>query len=106
MRQMRSSVIFLGALLSRCGEASLSLPGGCELGPRPVDRPGVLGMIATAFGDSGVSLNSTIALSTLRTNVDFAHAEAVTAYGRLGVKVWISRPEPKKSAEETVKEGR
>lgn len=48
----------------------------------------------------------TIALSTLRTNVDFATAEAVTAYGRLGVKVWISRPEPKKSAEETVKEGR
>ena len=48
----------------------------------------------------------TIALSTLRTNVDFAHAEAVTAYGRLGVKVWISKPEPKKSAEETVKEGR
>ena len=37
MRQMRSSVIFLGALLSRCGEACLSLPGGCELGPRPVD---------------------------------------------------------------------
>ena len=37
MRQMRSSVIFLGALLSRCGEACLALPGGCELGPRPVD---------------------------------------------------------------------
>ncbi len=37
MREMRSSVIFLGALLSRCGEVSLSLPGGCELGPRPVD---------------------------------------------------------------------
>ncbi|MBR4691486.1 MAG: UDP-N-acetylglucosamine 1-carboxyvinyltransferase [Oscillospiraceae bacterium] len=37
MRRMRSSVIFLGALLARCGEAALSLPGGCELGPRPVD---------------------------------------------------------------------
>ncbi len=37
MRRMRSSVIFLGALLSRCGEVTLSLPGGCELGPRPVD---------------------------------------------------------------------
>ena len=37
MREMRSSVIFLGALLSRCGEVTLSLPGGCELGPRPVD---------------------------------------------------------------------
>lgn len=48
----------------------------------------------------------TIALSTLRTDVDFAKAEAVTAYGRLGVKVWISKPEPKKSAEETVKEAK
>ncbi|MDR1590316.1 MAG: UDP-N-acetylglucosamine 1-carboxyvinyltransferase [Oscillospiraceae bacterium] len=37
MREMRSSVIFLGAVLARCGEAVLSMPGGCELGPRPVD---------------------------------------------------------------------
>jgi UDP-N-acetylglucosamine 1-carboxyvinyltransferase len=37
MREMRSSVIFLGALLARCGEARLSMPGGCELGPRPID---------------------------------------------------------------------
>ena len=37
MRRLRSSVIFLSALLSRCGEVSLALPGGCELGPRPVD---------------------------------------------------------------------
>ena len=37
MREMRSSVIFLGAILTRCGQAELSLPGGCELGPRPID---------------------------------------------------------------------
>ncbi len=37
MRQMRSSIIFLGAMLSRFGRAELSLPGGCELGARPVD---------------------------------------------------------------------
>jgi len=37
MREMRSSVIFLGALIARCGEARLSLPGGCQLGKRPVD---------------------------------------------------------------------
>ena len=37
MRKMRSSVIFLGAILSRCGQAELSYPGGCELGPRPID---------------------------------------------------------------------
>ena len=37
MRSMRSSVIFLGAILSRFGRAELSMPGGCELGPRPID---------------------------------------------------------------------
>ena len=37
MRKMRSSVIFLGAILARCGQAKISYPGGCELGPRPID---------------------------------------------------------------------
>lgn len=37
MRQMRSSIVFLGAILARCGEATLTYPGGCELGPRPID---------------------------------------------------------------------
>lgn len=37
MREMRSSIVFLGAILARCGEAHMSFPGGCELGPRPID---------------------------------------------------------------------
>ncbi len=37
MREMRSSVIFLGAILARMGWAEMSYPGGCELGPRPID---------------------------------------------------------------------
>ena len=37
MAEMRSSVIFMGALLARCGEAKLSPPGGCQLGKRPID---------------------------------------------------------------------
>ncbi|MBE6939562.1 MAG: UDP-N-acetylglucosamine 1-carboxyvinyltransferase [Ruminococcaceae bacterium] len=37
MRKMRSSVMFLGAILARCGRADMSYPGGCELGPRPID---------------------------------------------------------------------
>ncbi|HHZ05240.1 MAG TPA: UDP-N-acetylglucosamine 1-carboxyvinyltransferase [Clostridiales bacterium] len=37
MREMRSSIIFLGAILSRVNKAKLSFPGGCELGPRPID---------------------------------------------------------------------
>ena len=37
MREMRSSIVFLGAIVSRMGCAKLSFPGGCELGPRPID---------------------------------------------------------------------
>ncbi len=37
MREMRSSIVFLGAIISRFGRATLSFPGGCELGPRPID---------------------------------------------------------------------
>lgn len=37
MREMRSSVMFLGAIIGRMGKAVISSPGGCELGPRPID---------------------------------------------------------------------
>ena len=37
MLKMRSSVMFMGAILARCGEVRLSTPGGCELGSRPID---------------------------------------------------------------------
>lgn len=37
MRQMRSSIVFLGAIAARIGSAKISSPGGCELGPRPID---------------------------------------------------------------------
>lgn len=37
MREMRSSIIFLGAILGRTGKAVLSTPGGCEIGLRPID---------------------------------------------------------------------
>ncbi len=37
MRLMRSSVLFLGALSSRNGTSRMSLPGGCNIGLRPVD---------------------------------------------------------------------
>lgn len=37
MREMRSSIVFLGAVLGRMGRCELSYPGGCELGPRPID---------------------------------------------------------------------
>lgn len=35
--RMRSSIIFLGAMLARFDRVRMSFPGGCELGPRPID---------------------------------------------------------------------
>ena len=37
MRKMRSSIMFLGAILGKKKRALVSFPGGCELGPRPID---------------------------------------------------------------------
>lgn len=48
MSEMRSSIIFLGALLARFGKGSATLPGGCEIGLRPID------MHIAAFRSMGV----------------------------------------------------
>ena len=37
MKSLRSSVVFLGPVLSRCGKAAVSMPGGCDIGKRPID---------------------------------------------------------------------
>lgn len=37
VRSMRSSIMILGALLGRCGEAITQYPGGCSIGKRPID---------------------------------------------------------------------
>ena len=38
VKTMRASIMVLGPLLARCGEAKVSLPGGCAIGARPVDQ--------------------------------------------------------------------
>jgi len=37
VKTMRASILVLGPLVARCGEARVSLPGGCAIGLRPVD---------------------------------------------------------------------
>lgn len=51
MRELRSSFIFMGALLSRTGKASMCAPGGCEIGMRPID------IHLAAFEQMGVAVN-------------------------------------------------
>lgn len=50
MNKMRSSILFLGALLGRMGEAYVGYPGGCALGARPID------IHLNAFRKLGVSV--------------------------------------------------
>ncbi|MEZ5360302.1 MAG: UDP-N-acetylglucosamine 1-carboxyvinyltransferase [Candidatus Zixiibacteriota bacterium] len=55
MRKMRASFLVLGPILQRMGEARVSLPGGCALGPRPVDYhiKGFAGLGAEISEDQG-----------------------------------------------------
>lgn len=50
VRKMRSSIILLGGLIGRCGEACMSYPGGCKLGARPID------LHLKSFKEMGVSI--------------------------------------------------
>ena len=50
VKTMRASILALGPLLARCGEARVSLPGGCAIGLRPVDQH-VKGLIAMGATD-------------------------------------------------------
>jgi len=55
VRTMRASVLVLGPLLARCGRATVSLPGGCAIGLRPVDQhiKGLQAMGATIVVEHG-----------------------------------------------------
>lgn len=51
MRSMRSSVLFLGPVISRLGEAIISYPGGCSIGLRPID------LHLKAFKNMGITVD-------------------------------------------------
>lgn len=59
-RQMRASYYFLGALLGRFGTGTVAMPGGCYLGPRPIDQHL---KAFTALGAEDVVDNGMIAVS-------------------------------------------
>jgi UDP-N-acetylglucosamine 1-carboxyvinyltransferase len=52
VRKMRASILVLGPLLARMGEATVSLPGGCAIGNRPID------LHLRAFQDLGAEIET------------------------------------------------
>ena len=68
VRKMRASVLVLGPLLARLGEARIPLPGGCAIGQRPIDQH-LKGMSAlgakVAFDHGGVTLTGRLRGATI-----------------------------------------
>ncbi|MEG2258649.1 MAG: UDP-N-acetylglucosamine 1-carboxyvinyltransferase [Oscillospiraceae bacterium] len=71
-RSMRASYYFLGVLLTRFGEAHVSLPGGCNLGARPINQH------LKAFEELGCS-----------TNVDYGMVNVLCGGGMSGAQIFF-----------------
>src|SRR5205807_4483738 len=74
VKTMRASVLVLGPLLARCGQAKVSLPGGCAIGLRPVDQhvKGLQAMGAKITVEHGYMLASAKRLRGARIVMDLA----------------------------------
>jgi len=68
VRKMRASVLVLGPLLARLGQARIALPGGCAIGQRPIDQH-LKGMSALGarvlFDHGGVTLSGRLRGATI-----------------------------------------
>jgi len=72
MREMRSSVLFMGSLLGRFGECTLSRPGGCELGLRPIDlHINSFRKMGAEIDDDGTIVGKAAKLKGTKINLDF-----------------------------------
>lgn len=75
MREMRSSIFFLGAVLGRTGRCRITYPGGCDLGPRPID------MHIAALRRMGVTIRE-----------EFGVIDCTAEKGLKGAKIALSFP--------------
>ena len=73
VREMRSSIIFLGSMLGRFGQVEISYPGGCELGQRPIDLhlKGMRALGAVITEDGGFIYAEAAKLKGTRIDLDF-----------------------------------
>jgi UDP-N-acetylglucosamine 1-carboxyvinyltransferase len=67
--KMRASFWVLGPLLARCGEAKVSLPGGCAIGTRPVD----MHLMAMEKLGAGIAIENGYVIATAKKGLKGAH---------------------------------
>ena len=103
VQKMRASIIILGPLLARCGEARIAFPGGDQLGPRPVQMhlDALEKMGANFELDHGVLIGKTDGLNGVEINLPYASVgatentllAAVLAQGRTVIENAAREPE-------------
>lgn len=115
VKTMRASIYVLGPLLARFGQARVSLPGGCAIGPRPVDLhlKGMEDLQATVELDKGYIVAKARKLRGSSVNFDVSSVGAtgnvlmasVLAEGRTVINNAAREPEISALAEFLVKMG-
>ncbi|MCL2564655.1 MAG: UDP-N-acetylglucosamine 1-carboxyvinyltransferase [Defluviitaleaceae bacterium] len=103
VREMRSSIIFLGSVLGRFGQVKISYPGGCELGARPIDLhlKGIRQLGANIVEEGGFIVAEAAKLKGARIDLDFPSVgatenimlAAVLAEGRTIISNAAKEPE-------------
>ncbi len=78
MHEMRSSIVFLGAMVSRRERVRLSFPGGCELGPRPID------LHISALQQLGVSVDESHGILDCKVEHGLHGAKIMLAFPSVG----------------------
>ena len=78
MREMRSSIVFMGAIVAKCRHAKLSSPGGCELGPRPID------LHLSSLRKMGIEINEGAGVLECNVPNDIFGAQIVLSFPSVG----------------------
>ena len=73
MREMRSSIFLMGPILARLGKVRVTYPGGCSIGPRPIDLhlKGLEALGANIWEEKGYIVASTSGLKGAEIHLDY-----------------------------------